>query len=183
MTQKELTDLLDNASRLYYNGQQSPLTDTEFDFLLKDLQKMERDNRYVYPNSPTKRVGSDIQDGFKKGTHPKPMFTIENAYGNDGVSEWIKKMIVSYDAIYFSVTPKYDGISCELHYKELQSRKELHDHSQRRKDQRNKEIRQGERHSQYSSCGSSGSEYREQGAGSEHCSAARGSDLGNKRFL
>lgn len=118
MTQKELTDLLDNASRLYYNGQQSPLTDTEFDLLLKDLQKMEKDNRCVYPNSPTKRVGSDIQDGFKKGTHPKPMFTIENAYDNDGVSEWIKKMIVSYDAIYFSVTPKYDGISCELHYKE-----------------------------------------------------------------
>ena len=41
MTQKELTDRLDLASRQYYNGLTSEFSDTEFDLKLKELQKME----------------------------------------------------------------------------------------------------------------------------------------------
>ena len=85
MTQKELTDRLDLASRQYYNGLTSEFSDTEFDLKLKELQKMEAESGFVFPNSPTIRVGSDIQDGFNKGEHPKPMFTIENVYDDDGL--------------------------------------------------------------------------------------------------
>ena len=65
MTQKELTDRLDLASRQYYNGLTSEFSDTEFDLKLKELQKMESESGIVLPNSPTIRVGSDIQDGFE----------------------------------------------------------------------------------------------------------------------
>ena len=115
-TQKELTDALDLASRQYYNGQRSNFTDTEFDLLLKELQKMERKSGVVYPNSPTARVGSDIQSGFKKGSHPKPMFTIENAYNDEDIVAWVKKMGKEYEVDSFNISVKYDGISCELHY-------------------------------------------------------------------
>ncbi len=77
---------------------------------------MEGESGVVYPNSPTVRVGSDIQDGFKKGTHPKPMYTIENVYDDDGLEKWVDKMEKEYGVTEFNVSVKYDGISCELHY-------------------------------------------------------------------
>ena len=116
MNQKELTDLLDKSSRLYYNGQQSSLTDTEFDLKLKELQKMEKESGVVYPNSPTIRVGSDLQDGFKKIKHPSYMLTIENAYDDDSIIKWVKSLKEKYGDIDFQASVKYDGVSCELHY-------------------------------------------------------------------
>ena len=56
--QKELTDRLDTASRLYYDSKTSEFTDTEFDLKMKELQELERQNSKVFPNSPTLRVGS-----------------------------------------------------------------------------------------------------------------------------
>ena len=117
ISQKELTDLLDEASIKYYNGIETQYTDTEFDLLLKRLQYLEEKNGIVYPNSPTIRVGSDIQDGFKKGEHPIPMFTIENTYDDDGLEKWVNDMDSTYGATKFNVSIKYDGVSCELWYK------------------------------------------------------------------
>lgn len=115
--QKELTDRLDLASRQYYNGIISEFSDTEFDLKLKELQKMEKDSGFVFPNSPTIRVGSDIQDGFKKGEHPKPMFTIENVYDDDDLIKWVKDANEKHNVNKFNISIKYDGVSCELWYK------------------------------------------------------------------
>lgn len=116
MTQKELTDRLDRASVLYYNGRQSEFSDTEFDLMLKDLQAMEKASGVVYPNSPTLRVGSDIQSGFGKIAHPSPMLTIENVYDDEELMRWAEKLSAKYPEALFFVSPKYDGISCEVHY-------------------------------------------------------------------
>ena len=117
MTQKELTDRLDLASRQYYNGLTSEFSDTEFDLKLKELQKMEAKSGIVLPNSPTVRVGSDIQDGFEKGEHPHPMLTIENVYNDDELDKWFEDCYNKYNAKDYNVSIKYDGISCELWYK------------------------------------------------------------------
>ena len=66
MTQEELTNRLDTASKLYYAGKPSEFTDTEFDLKMKELQAMERESLIVLPNSPSLRVGSDLQKEFKK---------------------------------------------------------------------------------------------------------------------
>ena len=116
MTQLELTNRLDKASRQYYMGENSEFTDTEFDLKLKELQEMEKDSGYVYPNSPTLRVGSDIQTGFKKGKHEIPMLTMENVYGNDGLTNWLDKNEKDYGKTDYNISVKYDGISLELKY-------------------------------------------------------------------
>ena len=116
--QKSLTDSLDRASRNYYNGLPTEYTDIEFDLKFKELQAMEKESGKVFPNSPTLRVGSDIQDGFKKGTHPKPMLTIENVFSDEELQKWIDKMHKDYGVEWFNISVKYDGISCELHYKD-----------------------------------------------------------------
>lgn len=117
MTQKELTDRLDLASRQYYNGLTSEFSDTEFDLKLKELQKMEAESGIVLPNSPTNRVGSDIQEGFEKGEHPHPMFTIENVYNDEELEKWFDDCYTKYKVKTYNVSIKYDGISCELWYK------------------------------------------------------------------
>lgn len=114
---KFLTDRLDIASRLYYNGLESEFSDTEFDLMFHTLRDMEKELNFTYPNSPTLRVGSDIQDGFGKISHPSPMLTIENVYSDKELEEWIKKIRLTYGADYFNLSVKYDGVSCELHYK------------------------------------------------------------------
>jgi DNA ligase (NAD+) len=117
ITQKELTDKLDLASRQYYNGLTSEFSDTEFDIKLKELQEMEKESGFIFPNSPTIRVGSDLQKEFKKGEHPKPMFTIENVYDDDGLIKWVEDIKEKYGVNKFNVSIKYDGVSCELWYK------------------------------------------------------------------
>lgn len=117
ITQKELTDKLDIASIQYYNGLTSEFSDTEFDIKLKELQEMEKKSGFIFPNSPTIRVGSDLQKEFKKGEHPIPMFTIENTYDDDGLNKWVKNMYNDYGVTSFNVSIKYDGVSCELWYK------------------------------------------------------------------
>lgn len=118
MTQIELTNRLDLASRLYYNGLTTEFSDVEFDIKLKELQQMEKDSGIVLPNSPTIRVGSDIQEGFKKGEHPKPMFTIDNVYDDDGLIKWVEDMYKKHGVEEFNVSIKYDGVSCELWYED-----------------------------------------------------------------
>ena len=117
ITQKDLTDRLDIASIQYYNGLTSEFSDTEFDIKLKELQEMEKESGFIFPNSPTIRVGSDLQKEFKKGEHPKPMFTIENVYDDDGLIKWVEDIKEKYGVNKFNVSIKYDGVSCELWYK------------------------------------------------------------------
>lgn len=115
--QIELTNRLDKASIQYYNGIVSEFSDVEFDLKLKELQEMEKQSGVVFPNSPTIRVGSDLQKEFKKGEHPKPMFTIENVYDDDGLIKWVENIKEKYGVNKFNVSIKYDGVSCELWYK------------------------------------------------------------------
>lgn len=111
-----LTTALNEASLKYYNGEESEFSDTEFDLLLHELQELEKKNDFVFPDSPTLRVGSDIQKEFKKGTHPVPMLTIENTYKDEGLLEWAEKMNKEWGASVFLVGTKFDGVSLELKY-------------------------------------------------------------------
>jgi len=116
----DLTMLLDQASNMYYQGIDSGMSDTEFDLKLKELQALEKELGTVLPNSPTQRVGSDIQKEFKKIKHPFPMLTIENTYENVELLDWLYKMRDKHNhhSLSYNVSVKYDGISCELHYKD-----------------------------------------------------------------
>ena len=115
--QEYLTNLLDEASKKYYNGEDSGISDTDFDIMLRELFELEKANNFVYPNSPTQRVGSDIQDGFKKGAHPSPMLTIENTYNDEGLQEWADKMHKeNYGEETYLIGTKFDGVSLEVKY-------------------------------------------------------------------
>ena len=117
-----LTNILNEASKKYYRGEDSGISDEDFDMYLHELMDLEKKNVFVYDNAPTKRVGSDIQEGFKKGKHPSPMLTINNTYNDEGLQEWVGKMHKmfleenGFRSETYLIGTKFDGVSLELHY-------------------------------------------------------------------
>ncbi len=76
---KELSTLLNQANQNYYNAHPNQLSDKEFDEKLKELESLEKANpHHKLLDSPTLRVGSDLNESFEKFIHEKPMLPISN---------------------------------------------------------------------------------------------------------
>ena len=120
--QASLTEALAWASYKYYIENDPPMSDFEFDMEFKQLQALEKASGTVLPNSPTQRVGSDLQGGFEKHRHVIPMQSIENVYTDEELQQWLvstrQKLQAAFpgDEITFTYEPKYDGLSISLVY-------------------------------------------------------------------
>lgn len=120
--QASLTAALAWASYKYYVENDPPMSDYEFDMEFKQLQKLEQASGMVLPDSPTQRVGSDIQGGFEKHRHVIPMQSIENVYSDEELQEWLAstsrqlKAEFPADEVSYTYEPKYDGLSISLVY-------------------------------------------------------------------
>ena len=78
---KELINELNDASSKYYNGQESPLTDAEFDAKLKELKELEQKEKIIYSNSPTIKVGAPVLSELKKvQINGKPMLSLDKVH-------------------------------------------------------------------------------------------------------
>ena len=106
----ELINELNNASTLYYNGKESPLTDAEFDAKLDELKALEQKHRIVYANSPTIAVGSPVLSELKKvKICGKPMLSLDKVHSAEEIIDFD-----SSDDLIASV--KCDGLSVRLTY-------------------------------------------------------------------
>lgn len=120
--QRSLTEALAWASYRYYVENDPPMSDFEFDMEFKRLQALEAASGVVLDNSPTQRVGSDIQGSFQKRRHIIPMQSIENVYSDGELQEWLATVnrqlhqVFPKDRISFTYEPKYDGLSISLIY-------------------------------------------------------------------
>lgn len=111
---KELVDLLNEANHEYYVLNNPKLmSDYDFDMKLKELEVLEKETGYILPYSPTQRVGSDLQDGFKEVQRKRIMGSIANCYDRNELKSWLEKF---GDAVIIA-EPKYDGSSCSIIYK------------------------------------------------------------------
>ncbi len=73
---KELRNLLHEANRRYYVLNSPTLSDQDFDFMMHELEDIERRHPEMYdPNSPTQRVGSDLQTEFRQVVRRYPMLS------------------------------------------------------------------------------------------------------------
>ncbi|HEY1809224.1 MAG TPA: NAD-dependent DNA ligase LigA, partial [Acidobacteriaceae bacterium] len=74
-----LRDKIRHHERLYYVLDQPAISDAEFDDLMRELQRLEREHpSLVTPDSPTQRVGGKPKEGFPKVAHSRPMLSIDN---------------------------------------------------------------------------------------------------------
>ena len=103
----------------YYVLNQPDISDQEFDFLMHELQDLEARHPELYDaNSPTLRVGSDLNQNFTQVAHKYPMLSLANTYNEQDVADWYDSVRRGIDGEDFEVCceMKYDGLSISLTY-------------------------------------------------------------------
>ncbi len=116
----ELTELLDRYNYEYYMNDRSLVSDYEFDKLLRELADLERQYpELASPNSPTKRVGGEVNKTFRQVTHRFPMLSLGNTYSIDEIVDFEARTRKLLGDTVFSYTCelKYDGVAIGLTYK------------------------------------------------------------------
>ena len=103
----------------YYVLNQPSISDYDFDVLMHELQDLEKRHPELSdPNSPTQRVGSDLQTEFRQVAHKYPMLSLSNTYNEEDVREWYESVSKGLAGEPFEVCCelKYDGLSISLTY-------------------------------------------------------------------
>ena len=103
----------------YYVLNQPTIGDQEFDFLMHELQDLEAHHpEMADPNSPTQRVGSDLNAEFRQVEHKYPMLSLANTYSEQDVADWYESVRKGLAGEDFEVCceMKYDGLSISLTY-------------------------------------------------------------------
>lgn len=74
---KELIDILNRASAVYYQGKDEIMSNFEYDKLYDELVSLEKESGLVLAGSPTQKVGYEILSELPKQTHPSPMLSLD----------------------------------------------------------------------------------------------------------
>ena len=117
----ELHSLINFHSHKYHSLDTPEIEDHEYDALFQELLQLEdRFPELMYDFSPSQRVGSKPLDGFKKIEHLIPMLSLENAFNQQDMEDFnkriLERLLIEAD-VNFSCEPKLDGIAVNLLYK------------------------------------------------------------------
>ncbi|CCY83188.1 dNA ligase [Prevotella sp. CAG:1185] len=105
----------------YYVLNRPEISDQEFDFMMKKLQELEARHKDMFdPNSPTQRVGSDLNQEFTQVTHKYPMLSLANTYSQEEVADFYNSVKKGLNGEDFEICceMKYDGLSISLTYED-----------------------------------------------------------------
>ena len=103
----------------YYVLNQPTISDQDFDFLMHELQELEACHPEMSdPNSPTQRVGSDVNENFRQVAHKYPMLSLANTYSEQDVADFYNSVKKGLGGEDFEICceMKYDGLSISLTY-------------------------------------------------------------------
>jgi len=102
----------------YYNEDQPEISDYEYDMLMQELKKLEKEHPdWVDEDSPTRKVG-----GSAKRTagvlikHRVPMLSLQDVFSKEEVDEFVNDVMRQYKDVEFVVETKIDGLSMALRY-------------------------------------------------------------------
>lgn len=116
----ELRDYLHEQNRLYYVENSPVISDQEFDTLMHELQDLEAKHPEMFDaNSPTQRVGSDVNTQFEQVRHLRPMLSLGNTYSRQEVQDFYDRVCSDAGAsLEISCELKFDGTSISLIYED-----------------------------------------------------------------
>ena len=108
---KELIEILNNASRLYYQYSTPIMTDFEYDKLYDELEKLEKETNTILSNSPTQNVEPEAIDSLVKVEHPAPMLSLSKTKSISELASFLgnQEGLISW---------KLDGLTIVLTYKD-----------------------------------------------------------------
>ncbi|WP_036876735.1 NAD-dependent DNA ligase LigA [Xylanibacter oryzae] len=116
---EELRKQLHEYNYKYYVLNQPTISDQEFDFLMHELIDLEsRHPEFADPNSPSNRVGSDLNQEFIHVKHKYPMLSLANTYNEQDVADFYNSVKRGLKGEDFDICceMKYDGLSISLTY-------------------------------------------------------------------
>ena len=119
---QQITDLrneLHKHNYKYYVLNAPEISDEQFDLLMHTLEALEAKHPECFdPNSPTQRVGSDVNSEFSQVEHRYPMLSLANTYNEQEVADFYNsiKKLLNGEAFEICCELKYDGLSISLLY-------------------------------------------------------------------
>ena len=117
----ELRVCLNRHAYRYYVLAQPTIPDAEYDRLFLELTELEKKYpELVTPDSPTQRVGSDLDSDFVKTTHVRPVLSLANAFNVQDLKAWeVRNRKLAPDTAFtYVVEPKFDGLTLVLRYEQ-----------------------------------------------------------------
>lgn len=107
-----LRKLLEYHNNKYYIDNAPEISDIEFDRLMHELEALEEAHPEWYdPNSPTQRVGQDINREFTQVEHKYPMLSLSNTYSEEEIRDFDTRVRKTAGEVQYVCELKYDGTS------------------------------------------------------------------------
>ena len=108
---RELSGILTEASRAYYQEDREIMSNFEYDRLYDELAALEQETGTVLSGSPTQRVGYEVLSELPKEEHERPMLSLDKTKNVDDLAAWLgdQKALLSW---------KLDGITIVLTYRD-----------------------------------------------------------------
>lgn len=114
---QRLTELLEEANRLYYELDAPTMPDYEYDRLLRELETLEAEHpELASPVSPTRRVGGQALSRFEKVEHAVPLESLQDVFSEEELTDFDVHLRETVPDALYSVEPKVDGLSVALEY-------------------------------------------------------------------
>jgi len=115
----ELREMIRHHEHLYYVLDAPAISDAAFDKLMNELKGIEAEHpELITPDSPTQRVGGKPAEGFQKVRHSRPMLSLDNAYSEEELRDWDRRVheLAGNLPVEYTCELKLDGLSLALHY-------------------------------------------------------------------
>ncbi len=115
-----LRSQINHHNHQYYVLDDPQIPDSEYDKLLRELQQLEHSHpELITADSPTQRVGAKPLEGFEAVTHAVPMLSLDNAFFDDEIVDFERRLIDrlgDQDHLVYAAEPKLDGLAISLRY-------------------------------------------------------------------
>lgn len=119
---RELIDRLNEASRRYYDQNESDISDDEWDAMYAELRALEEKTGIRLEDSPTRRVGGTVMEGFEQHRHIARLWSMDKAQSEEEILAWAQRCRKQTDEAgglpknTYCVEYKLDGLTVNLTY-------------------------------------------------------------------
>lgn len=114
----ELIALINKHNYNYYTLMTPTISDQEYDKLYYELVDLENELGVIEKDSPTQRVGGDVQDNFEKHEHSVRLYSLNKIRSEEELYQWIQDMRKFAPETKFSLEYKFDGLQLVLEYEQ-----------------------------------------------------------------
>ncbi len=116
---RELTEILNTCIEKYYMGNESDVSDYDYDMMMRELSSLEEEFPELLKNdSPTHRVGGRSDNTFEEVVHTVRMESLQDAFSEDELRAFDARVKKLFPTAKYVVEPKIDGLSCSLEYRD-----------------------------------------------------------------